>query len=252
MTCPERSRGKRFLVLTAISALVLSLALTALAQRKQATPEESKKKVENPERSRGTELKLSDEQMQKLAAIHRQGAKERIRLNAERQIAHIELQELLQADQPNQAALDRKIDQLADLNRQLTQNRLQSSVASRSVLSKEQWAALKGKMEKRMMRREQRRAKMFRFKGPGRGFGPGMGPGSGPARPMDGESFESEEAMPGETGEIDDFEQFGFLVPGEIGEDEEPEFDMDFHSFEAEPEFEMNFHPSEPSDDGWQ
>lgn len=234
---------KRFLVLSTVTALVLGLTLTALAQRKKPKPEESKKQ---------SELKLSDEQKQKLAAIHQQGAKERIRLNAERQIGHIELQELLQADQPNQAALDRKIDQLADLNRQLTQNRLQSSVASRSILSKEQWAALKGKMGKRMMKRGQHRVKMFRFKGPGRSFGPGMGPGSGPARPMGDESFESEEAMPGEMGEIEDFEQFGFLAPSEIGGAEEPEFDIDFHSFEAEPEFEMDFQPSEPSGNGWQ
>ena len=232
---------KRFLVLTAVSALVLSLALTALAQRKKAKPEESKKQAE---------LKLSDEQKQKLAAIHRQGAKERIRLNAERQIAHIELQELLQADQPNQAALEQKINQLADLNRQLTQNRLQSSVASRSILSKEQWAALKHKAGKRMMKQRQHRMKMFRFKGPGRTFGPGMGPG--PGRPMGDEPFESEEAMPEEMGEIDDFEQFGFLVPSGIEGVEEPDFDMDFPSFEAEPEFEMNFQPSEPSEGDWQ
>ncbi|MGH8003149.1 MAG: Spy/CpxP family protein refolding chaperone [Limisphaerales bacterium] len=224
---------KRFLVLTAVSALVLSLALTALAQRKKAKPEESKNKAE---------LKLSDEQKQKLAAIHRQSAKERIRLNAERQIAHIELQELLQADQPNQTAIDRKIDQLADLNRQLTQNRLQSSVASRSVMTKGQWAALKGKMGKRMLKHRQHRVKMFRFQGPRRGFGPGMGPG--PARPMGDEPFESEEAMPDEMAEMDNFEQFGLV--------EEPDFDMDFHPFEAEPELELNFQRSESSDDGWQ
>lgn len=230
---------KRILVLTTVSALVLSLALPALAQRKKVKPEESKKKAE---------LKLSDEQKQKLAAIHRQGAKERIRLSAERQIAHIELQELLQAEQPNQAALDRKIDQLADLNRQLTQNRLQSSVASRSVLTKEQWAGLKHKAGKRMMKHRQHRVKMFRFKSPGRGFGPGFERG----RPRGDEPFESEEAMPDEMGELEEFEQFGFLAPNEVEGVEEPESDMDFHSFEAEPEFEMNFQPFEQSDDGWQ
>ncbi len=224
---------KRFLVLTTVSALVLGLALTTLAQRKQAKPEESKKKAE---------LKRSDEQKQKLAAIHRQSAKERIRLNAEKQIAHIELQELLQTDQPSQTALDRKIDQLADLNRQLTQNRLHSSVASRSILTKEQWAAWKHKAGKKMMKHRQHRVKMFRFKGPGRGFGPGMG--TGPARLMGDESFEGEEAMPEETAEMDEFEQFGFF--------EKPDFDVDFHPFEAEPEFEMNFQPSEPSEGGWQ
>ncbi len=224
---------KRILILTTVLALVLGLALTSLAQRKKAKPEESKMKAE---------LKLSDEQKQKLASIHRRSAKERIRLNAERQIAHIELQELLQTDRPDQGAIDRKIDQLADLNRQMTQNRLQSSVASRSVLTKEQWAALKGKIGKGLMRHRQHRVKMFRFQGPRRSFGPGMGPG--PGRPMGDESFEREEALPEEATEMEDFEQFGFL--------DEPGFDMEFPPFETDGDFEMNFQPPAPSEDGWQ
>ncbi|HEU4436425.1 MAG TPA: Spy/CpxP family protein refolding chaperone, partial [candidate division Zixibacteria bacterium] len=191
------------------------------------------------------ELKLSDEQKQKLSAIHRQSAKERIRLNAERQIAHIELQELLQADRPDQGTIDRKIDQLAELDRQLTQNRLQSRVASRSVLTKEQWAALKGKIGKGMMKHRQHRIKTFRFHGPRRGFGPGMGPGPGvPGRRMGDESFEWEEATPEESAEFEDFEPFGFL--------EEPSFEMELPPFEAEQEFEMNFSTPPPSEEGWQ
>jgi Spy/CpxP family protein refolding chaperone len=233
---------KRVLVATTVTALVLGLALTALAQRKKAKSEEPKMKAE---------LKLSDEQKQKLAAIHRQGAKERIHLNAERQIAHIELQELLQSDRPDQGAVDRKIEQLADLNRQLTQNRLQGSVASRSILSKEQWAALKHKMGKRMMvkRGPHRNMRIFRFRGPDRGFGSGMGPG-GSASPMEKESFDVKTPMPDEMGEVEVFDQFGFL--------EGSEFDMELPPFEEEPAFEierdleMDFAPPEPIEEGWQ
>jgi|GEM_PF-5467795 len=202
---------KRILVATTVTALVLGLTLTALAQRKKVKREEPKMKAE---------LKLSDEQKQKLSAIHRQSAKERIRLNAERQIAHIELQELLQSDRPDQAAVDRKIDQLAELDRQSTQNRLQSRVASRSVLTKEQWAALKGKIGRGMMKHRQHRIKMFRFHGPHRGFGPA------PGRPMGDESFEWEEAMPEEAVEFDDFNQLSFLG--------EPGFKMEFPPLEVE------------------
>ncbi len=226
---------KRFLVAIAITALVLSLALSAFAQRKKERTEEPKNKAE---------LKLSDEQKQKLSVIHRQSAKERIRLNAERQIAHIELSELLQSDRPDQGAIDRKIGQLAELSRQLTQNRLQGRVASRSVLTKEQWAALKGKIGKGMLKHRQQRMKMFRFKGLGRGFGPGMGPGPAPGRPMGDESFEREEAVPEEAAEMEVFDQFGFL--------DEPEFDMEIPSFEAEQEFEMDFQIPAPSEEGWQ
>lgn len=227
---------KRILVASTITTLVLGLTMTALAQRKKAKVEESKMKAE---------LKLSDEQKQRLQTIHRQSAKERIRLNAERQIAHIELQELLQADKPDQGTIDRKIDQLAELDRQLTQNRLQSRVASRSVLTKEQWAALKGKVGKGMMKHRQHRMKMFRFHGPRRGFGPGMGPGPGvPGRPMGDESFEWEETAPEEAAEFDDFDQFSFL--------NEPGFEMEFPPLEVEQEFEMNFYTPEPSEEGWQ
>ncbi|MGE5692448.1 MAG: Spy/CpxP family protein refolding chaperone, partial [Candidatus Zixiibacteriota bacterium] len=180
----------------------------------------------------------------KLSAIHRQGAKERIRLNAERQIAHIELQELLQADRPDQAAVDRKIDQMAELDRQLTQNRLQGRVASRSVLTKEQWAALKGKIGRGMMKHRQHRIKMFRFHGLRRGFGPGMGPGPAPGRRMGDESLEWEEGTPEEAAEFDGFNQFSFL--------DEPGFEMEFPPFEAEQEFEMNFSTPPPSEEEWQ
>jgi Spy/CpxP family protein refolding chaperone len=227
---------KRIFVATTVTALVLGLTLTALAQRKKAKVEESKMKAE---------LKLSDEQKEKLAAIHRQSAKERIRLHAERQIAHIELSELMHADRPDQGTIDRKIDQLAELDRQLTQNRLQGRVASRSVLTKEQWAALKGKVEKGMMKHRQHRMKMFRFHGPRRGFGPGMGPGPGvPGRRMGDESFEWEEAAPEEAAEFDDFDQFSFL--------DEPDFEMEFPPLEVEREFEMNFPTPAPSGEEWQ
>ncbi|MCI0406670.1 MAG: Spy/CpxP family protein refolding chaperone [candidate division Zixibacteria bacterium] len=232
---------KRIAVLTTVSVLILGLTLSASAQRRKAKPEEPKMKAE---------LKLSDEQKQKLQSIHRQSAKERIRLNAERQIAHIELQELMQADRPDQGAVDRKIDQLAELSRQLTQNRLQGRVASRSVLTKEQWAGLKHKMGQRIgMKHRQHRMRMFRFKGPGRGFGPGMGPG-GSAPPMENESLDMETPMPDEMGEVEEFEQFSFL--------EGPGFDKEVFPFEDEPEFEIereidvDFSPVEPADNGWQ
>ncbi|HXF49157.1 MAG TPA: Spy/CpxP family protein refolding chaperone [Verrucomicrobiae bacterium] len=225
---------RRLLVATTVTALVLGLTLTALAQRKKVKTEESKMKAE---------LKLSDEQKQKLQSIHRQSAKERIRLNAERQIAHIELSEILQADRPDQGTIDRKIDQLAELDRRLTQNRLQSRVASRSVLTKEQWAVLKGKIGKGMMKHRQQRIKMFRFHGPRRGFGLGMGPGV-PGRRMGDESFEWEEAAPEEAAEFDEFDQFSFL--------DEPGFEMEFPPLEVEQELEMNFPIPTPSGEGWQ
>lgn len=222
---------KPILVTTAVMILVLGLAVTAPAQRKKSKPEEPKAK---------SELKLSEEQKQRLADIHRQGAKERIRLNAERQIARIELSELLQSDHADKAALDRKIDQLADLSRQMTQNRLHTMAESRSVLTREQWRALHRKMGKRMMLRGRERMRIFRFRGPGRGFGPGMDPD----RPMGDESFEREGMMPDEKAEADQ--------PGSFGLFDQPDYDMEFQPSENGPEFEMEFQAPPPSETGWQ
>ena len=144
---------KRYLLPTLAAVIIAGIALTADAQRrKPAKPEEPKKKVGNSERGRRAELNLSDEQKEKLAAIHSQAAKEGIRLRADQQIARLELQEMLQADQPNQAALNSKIEQLSELNRQMTKNRLQNMLAARAVLTKEQRMAARQMMGRRMAR----------------------------------------------------------------------------------------------------
>jgi len=254
MTCPERSRGKRYLAMALTAVLILGLALTANAQRKKTKPEEPKKTAE---------VNLSEEQKQKLAQIRRQAAKERIRLHADQQIARLELQEMLQADQPNQAILDRKIEQLSGLHSQLAKNRLQSTIASRSVLTKEQRMAMRQKMGKRMAKMHgpkmhgQKRMKIFRFhRGQG---GPGGGPGmmmfQKRGKPMGMEPGEptDEEFEPMEN---EDFEGFGILKGTESFEFEDfAELDA-FEPFDFEGFDELvpmpDFRSVQPEDDRWQ
>jgi Spy/CpxP family protein refolding chaperone len=241
-----------------MAVLVLGVSLTANAQRKKTKPEEPKKKIENPERSRGMELNLSGEQKQKLAQIRRQAVKERIRLNADMQIARLELREMLEADQSNQTMLDRKIEQLSGLHSQLAKNRLQSTIASRSVLTKEQRMMARQKMGKRMAKMHgTQRMRVFRFRrGPG---GPGDGPGMmmfqkrgkpmgmEPGEPMD-EEFEPMEN--------EDFEGFGILKGTESFEFEDfAELDafepFDFEGFDELVPM-LDFRSVQPEDDGWQ
>lgn len=261
---------KRYLFLTLAAVLIAGLAQTASAQRKKAKPEEPKKKIENPERSRGTELNLSDEQKQKLVQIRRQAAKEQIRLSADKKIAALELHEMLQADQPNQAMLDRKIEQLAQLNSQLTKNRLQTGIATRSVLTKEQRMAARQMMGRRMARMHgQQRMKIFRFRrGPG---GPAGGPGMmwfqnrGKKMGMEQEEMmeERESSEPEDSDELGIFEGTGLpqqeglaeLNPMDLGEPDEFEQPdgrpFDWEDFD-EPAPMPGFHPFSPDDDGWQ
>jgi len=240
---------------------ILGLALTANAQRKKTKPEEPKKRAE---------LNLSDEQKQKLAAIHRQAAKERIRLHADQQIARLELQEMLQADQPNQATLNSKIEQLAELNRQMTKNRLDNMLAARSVLTKEQRMTMRQMMGKRMARMHgQKKMKIFRFhRGPG---GPGGGPGMmmfqkrGKPMGMEQEEMMEEEdsSEPEDSDEVGTLEGIGFpqdedfaelnpMTFGEPDELEQPDAQpFDWEDFdEAAPM--PGFHPFSPEDNGWQ
>lgn len=224
---------KRVFVAATVSALVLGLTLSGYAQRRKAKPEEPQKPAE---------LKLSEEQKEKLAAIHREGAKEQIRLGAERRIAQMELQELLQSDRPDQTAVGRKIDQLADLNRQMTENRLHHAAEARSVLTREQWNALHRRMARGMMFRNRERMRILRFRGPGGPFHPGMGPGSG-GRPMGDESFQPGNPTPEDMSRLDEFDGLGFLQPGD------PE---DFNPADDQPLIEEQAPPSPPTDDNWQ
>ncbi len=234
---------RRSLILTLTAVLILGLTALAFAQRAK------KPKAETPKAK--TELKLSDEQKERLKDIRRQAAKEQIRLNADRKLAHLELQELLEVDQPNQAALDRQIQRLAELNGQLTKSKLQSRIASGSILSKEQKAEMRKMMANRakMKMRGHQRMKLRMHKAP-RGRSPMMFRGQG--RPM---GMEWEEAAPAPEPEaiemgimeemegMEGFEPFAFFETDDMGP-----FEWEFGEMTPMPDF-----PAPPADDeGWQ
>jgi Spy/CpxP family protein refolding chaperone len=232
---------RRSLILTLTAVLILGLTALAFAQRAK------KPKAEAPKAK--AELKLSDEQKEKMQAIRRQAAKEQIRLSADRKLAHLELQELLEAETPNQAAIDRQVQRLAELNAQMTKSKLQSRIAAGSVLTKEQKAGMRKMMANRMKMRMHQRMKVLRMhRAPG-GRGPAM-MFRGKGRPMGMESEMPGEAPAPEAVEMglemegmEGFEPFAFFET----DDMEP-FEWELEEMAPMPDF-----PPPPADDeGWQ
>jgi len=146
------------------------------------------------------ELGLSDEQVTQLEALRSEAAKSGLRARTDMQLKHMELEELLEADQPNEAAIQSKLRELSDTRHTLMQQRITNRLAMRRVLTTEQRAKW-NKMRKRFFRHGMmgrfsdqrgfgRRGWHHQGFGPGSGFGPGqgrgfcpgcgMGPGRGP------------------------------------------------------------------------
>jgi len=138
------------------------------------------------------ELGLSEEQLSQLRALRSEAAKAGLRARTDMQLKQMELEELLEAEEPNEAAIQSKLRELSDARHALMQQRITNRLAMRRVLTPEQRAKWN-----KMRRHFARRGMMQRFRGqrgfgprgrgqrgfrPGRGFGPGRGPGFGPGR----------------------------------------------------------------------
>ncbi len=125
------------------------------------------------------QLGLTEEQTERLRALRSDAAKSGIRTRAESRIKRLELRELLQAEEPNRALIEKKVRELSDASYAAQMQRIDQRLAFRSVLTPDQ------REKMRNLRRQ------FRQRRGGRGFGSGprrFGPhrrGSGPGRGME-------------------------------------------------------------------
>jgi len=92
------------------------------------------------------ELDLSNEQHEKLTAIKLSFKKERIMLQAKMKVAKMEYHELLKKEKPNLKTIEKKIDQIINLKRDLMLNSASTSIAAREILSSEQLKKARGLM----------------------------------------------------------------------------------------------------------
>ncbi len=111
------------------------------------------------------ELGLTEEQRNKLHQQSLEGRKASVRTRADLEIKRMELGELMRADNPDRAQIDRKLRELADLRYAREKSRVDQHLAFLGTLTPEQ------------------RTKLKQFRE--RGFGPGpQGPGGQGPGPM--------------------------------------------------------------------
>ncbi len=89
------------------------------------------------------ELKLTDEQREKMRNLRLQHQKEMVPMRADLKVLRIELRELMGND-ANQSALNNKIEQIGKMRTEIEKKRVAHMLAMRSVLTKEQQEAFKG------------------------------------------------------------------------------------------------------------
>jgi Spy/CpxP family protein refolding chaperone len=131
-------------------------------------------------------LGLTDEQVGRLHKIGIDAEKASVQTRADMQLRHIELRELLRADNPDHDAIMRKLDEVNAVQGKMQKQGVETLLAARSVLTPEQLKKIKTFMEDRggglgrgpMM---ERRGGMGRP--PGHPGGPGGAPGGPTPKP---------------------------------------------------------------------
>lgn len=117
------------------------------------------------------ELGLTEEQQTKLRALHFETAKSGLQARTDLMLRRLELEELLQQDEPNQAELDKRIKALTDAQGAAFRQRIEHRMAFRRVLTPEQRTKLRSTMREhmrhRMMRFREGGEHRMRMRGPG-------------------------------------------------------------------------------------
>ncbi len=104
--------------------------------------------LRNPEVQK--ELGLTPEQLQKLDDIRFNAEKEGIQHRSALQISHLELNHLMTAENPDRAAIDKKIQETAQEEAAMMRSSINARLNARSVLTAEQRTKLKQYMQNRM------------------------------------------------------------------------------------------------------
>jgi len=131
-------------------------------------------------------LGLTDEQVSRLHKIGVDAEKASVQTRADMQLRHIELRELMRADNPDHDAIMQKLDEVNALQGKMAKQRAETMLSARSVLTPDQLKKIKTFMENRGAEGGPgREGMMQRREGQGRGPGrPGGTPGSSTAPPQ--------------------------------------------------------------------
>jgi len=162
---------------------ILGVGAVAFAARPEATQESGR-----PGRPDGGQMEraagLTDAQIAQLRKIRQEDQKQAIRRRADMRIAHMELNELLDASTIDEKAVAVKVKALSDLQAAALKARVDQRLAMRKIVSAEQLEKLRSMHRERGRGGEGDRGPGGRGPRPGRFGGPGgpRGPG-GPGGP---------------------------------------------------------------------
>jgi Spy/CpxP family protein refolding chaperone len=92
-------------------------------------------------------LNLTDEQKKDVEKIHVDGEKQRITQNAKVEMARVELRQLFKADAPDKSAIEKKMNDIADLEVQMHMIKINSWFAVNKLLNPEQQKTWKKVLE---------------------------------------------------------------------------------------------------------
>ena len=125
-------------------------------------------------------LGLTPEQVGQLRGLFFEGARAGIRQRAELQVRRLELEELLQAEEPDRGAIEAKLGELSGAWHGLMAQRVEQRLALREILTPEQRQQIRTlRRQRRHQQFQQRRPRRQRQGGHGQGEDPGFGLGPG-------------------------------------------------------------------------
>jgi Spy/CpxP family protein refolding chaperone len=128
-------------------------------------------------------LGLTDEQVGRLHALGVDAEKASVQTRADMELRHIELRELLRADNPDHDAIMQKLDEVNALRGKIEKQHVETLLSARGVLTPEQVKKVKAFMENRSAGGGPERGPMMeRHEGMRRPSGHG-GPGGTPGGP---------------------------------------------------------------------
>ncbi len=136
--------------------------------------------LRNPEIQK--QLNITDEQRKKLEDIGFNGEKSTIQDRANLEVRRLELRRLMQADNPDRAAIEKKLQEVGQAQTALERARVNSMLDVRAVLTKEQQDKLREIARQRMAARRPRPMNQPGMMRPGM-MRPGMNNAPAPKKP---------------------------------------------------------------------
>ena len=121
---------KRVLLPATVPLLAIAILATASGFAQEAKPQYGFRQFHA--------LDLSEEQQAQLEAITTETMKEHLPIRSKLQTLKAELDELLIADNPNQGAINRKIDEMSGLRTEMQKARIDTRLRIRALLTEEQ------------------------------------------------------------------------------------------------------------------